>query len=48
MTRTGDREIHSVSGRLPDNPGELAYMRAWEGDLLSQTFYGKYRKSCII
>ena len=26
MTRTGDREIHSVSGRLPDNPGELAYM----------------------
>ena len=26
MTRTGDREIHSVSGRLPDNLGELAYM----------------------
>ena len=26
MTRTGDREIRSVSGRLPDNPGELAYM----------------------
>ena len=24
MTRTGDREIRSVSGRLPDNPGELA------------------------
>ena len=27
MTRTGDREIRSVSGRLPDNPGELA--RIW-------------------
>ena len=27
MTRTGDREIRSVSGRLPDNPGELACMR---------------------
>ena len=27
MTRTGDREIHSVSRRLPDNPGELAYMQ---------------------
>ena len=26
MTRTGDREIRSVSGRLPDNPGELARM----------------------
>ena len=26
MTRTGDREIRSVSGRLPDNPGELASM----------------------
>ena len=26
MTRTGDREIRSVSGRLLDNPGELAYM----------------------
>ena len=24
MTRTGEREICSVSGRLPDNPGELA------------------------
>ena len=27
MTRTGDREIRSVSGRLPDNPGELARMQ---------------------
>ena len=26
MTRTGDREIRSVSGTLPDNPGELACM----------------------
>ena len=26
MTRTGDREIRSVSGRLPDNPGELTCM----------------------
>ena len=26
MIRTGDREIRSVSGRLPDNPGELACM----------------------
>ena len=24
MTRTGDREIHSIPGGLPDNPGELA------------------------
>ena len=23
MTRTGYREIKSVTGRLPDNPGEL-------------------------
>ena len=26
MTRTGDQEIGVVSGRLPDNPGELACM----------------------
>ena len=26
VTHTGDREIHSVSGRLPDYPGELACM----------------------
>ena len=26
MTRTGDREIRSVSGKLPDNTGELARM----------------------
>ena len=26
MTRTGDREIRSVSGRIPDNPGELTRM----------------------
>ena len=29
MTRTGDREIRSVSGRLPDNPGELACMQVY-------------------
>ena len=28
MTRTGEREICSVSGRLPDNPGELARMNS--------------------
>ena len=27
VTRTGEREIGSVSGRLPDNPRELAYMK---------------------
>ena len=26
VTRTGDRETRSVSGRLPDYPGELACM----------------------
>ena len=26
MTCTGEREISAVSERLPDNPGELAYM----------------------
>ena len=26
MIRTGDREIHPLFGRLPDNPGELAYV----------------------
>ena len=36
MTRTGDREIRSVSGRLPDNPGELACM-AVGPSLLSAT-----------
>ena len=30
MIRTGDREIRSVSGRLPDNPGELACMHFWK------------------
>ena len=27
VTRTGDREIGVVSGRLPDNTGELACMK---------------------
>ena len=26
VTHTGEREISAVSSRLPDNPGELAYM----------------------
>ena len=26
VTRTGEWEISAVSSRLPDNPGELAYM----------------------
>ena len=34
MTRTGDREIGVVSGRLPDNPGELACM----GSVICETF----------
>ena len=29
VIRTGDREIQSLSGRLPDNPGELTYMLAF-------------------
>ena len=29
VTRTGDREIGCVSGRLPDNPGELACMTVY-------------------
>ena len=28
--RMGDREICSVSGRLPDNLGELAYMHVYK------------------
>ena len=32
VTRTGDREIGVVSGRLPDNPGELACMQHGKGD----------------
>ena len=30
MTRTGEREIDAVFGRLPDNPGELACMQRCE------------------
>ena len=37
MTRTGDREIRSVSGRLPDNPGELACMSACIATLVSKS-----------
>ena len=34
MTCTGEREISAIYGRLPDNPGELAYMKCSfeEGD----------------
>ena len=32
MTRTGDREIGVVSGRLPDNTGELACMTLLDND----------------
>ena len=40
MTRTGDREIRSVSGRLPDNPGELARMyKALDIAFLCKTSY---------
>ena len=38
VTRTGDREIGAVSGRLPDNPGELACMRKQEKNSLVRAF----------
>ena len=38
MTRTGDREIRSVSGRLPDNAGELACMNCLCVKDVIQTF----------
>ena len=37
MTRTGDREIGVVSGRLPDNTGELACMETIIHDYLTQS-----------
>ena len=33
VIRTGDREIHPLFGRLPDNPEELAYMGCATGTL---------------
>ena len=43
MTRTGDREIRSVSGRLPDNPGELACMRHFpSASSYNKTFQSKF------
>ena len=39
MIRTGDREIRSVSGRLPDNPGELACMQLWSSVSMYAFFY---------
>ena len=35
ITRMGDREIHSVSGRVPDYPGELACIWRTNHDLWS-------------
>ena len=31
LTRAGEREIGAVSRRLPDNPGELAYIYLYAG-----------------
>ena len=42
MTRTGDREIRSVSGRLPDNPGELACMYNY-GNFNFRPFVTKFK-----
>ena len=39
VIRTGDREIRSVSGRLPDNPGELAYMVDGDLNFVRNTVY---------
>ena len=33
MIRTGDREIHPLFGRLPDNLGELAYIYICDLDI---------------
>ena len=47
MTRTGDREIRSVSGRLPDNPGELACMQVPTARLVAhKCFSVTWRLSC--
>ena len=37
VTHTGDQEIHSVSGRLPDYPGELACMLSFKGQATKLT-----------
>ena len=39
MTRTGEREIGAVSGRLPDNPGELACMQRSNADFVSASVH---------
>ena len=39
MTRTGDREIGVVSGRLPDNTGELACMQCIKGSLVESALF---------
>ena len=51
MTRTGDREIRSVSGRLPDNPGELACMEVFPSwwtlaSITRQWVYTKFWPGC--
>ena len=40
MTRMGEQVIWSVSGRLPDNPGELAQMNSVIGRV-------RYSRSCL-
>ena len=40
MTRTGDREIGVVSGRLPDKPGELTCMSLQDCSLSRTNFLG--------
>ena len=44
VTCTGDREICPISGRLLDNPGELAYMHRRE----SHTCKVKISISCLL
>ena len=49
MTRTGDREIRSVPGRLPDNPGELACMHfnTWSFDFALETKVSEARRMFV-
>ena len=37
VTRTGDREVGVVCGRLPDNPGELACMDTERGRIRDES-----------
>ena len=47
MTRTGDWEIRSVSGRLPDNPGELACMLTTNSNYTSFHITGNPGSLCM-